>query len=273
MPSALCARQRSTHRPSAAGNGRRWVAEDWAPSLRTKTLRPAVSQPAAAQKGERRWSRRAWSLNRRCFLRRPTTGRHACASGAAWQNTTRQRGQRPGARAGEGGPRAAPPRPRHTLTGPPAALDAGREGAGVSRPSRRGLPRSRHTPACAPGGRRPRPSPPWLWRQVAAPPCPPGGEPPVPQRTMGARHSPGVLARTSPLATGSRHAVMGHGVQGLSQGHPRGRWTIIQEGRELAPTQRWPGVPSCVLVGWALYPISPPLRNPCMYMSRWRHFS
>jgi site-specific DNA recombinase len=57
----------------------------------------------------------------------------------------------------------------------------------------------------------------------------------------------------------SRPAVMGHGLQG--QGHTRGRCAIIQPGGEVEPNQRWHRVPSCVMVGWELYPISPLLRN------------
>jgi class 3 adenylate cyclase len=60
----------------------------------------------------------------------------------------------------------------------------------------------------------------------------------------------------------SRQAVMRHSLQGLRQGHTRGRCAIIQQGGEVEPNQRWHRVPSFVMVGWKLYPISPLLRNP-----------
>jgi hypothetical protein len=60
----------------------------------------------------------------------------------------------------------------------------------------------------------------------------------------------------------SRQAVMGHRLTRLCQGDTTRRGAIIQEGGEVVPNQRWQRVPSFVAVGWALYAISSPLRNP-----------
>jgi hypothetical protein len=62
----------------------------------------------------------------------------------------------------------------------------------------------------------------------------------------------------------ARQAVMLHGVPGLGQGHPRGRWARIPPGGEREPHQRWHRVPSFVMGGWELDPISPLLRNTCL---------
>src|SRR5262245_59859773 len=62
----------------------------------------------------------------------------------------------------------------------------------------------------------------------------------------------------------SRQAVVGHGLQGLSQGHTACRCVIIEQGGEVAPIQLWHAVPSFVTVGSALYSSSPLLRNLCI---------
>jgi hypothetical protein len=58
-----------------------------------------------------------------------------------------------------------------------------------------------------------------------------------------------------------RQAVMRDGFQGFCQGHAAARCAIIEQCGEVEPKQLWYPVSSFVTVGWALYAISPPLRN------------
>jgi hypothetical protein len=60
----------------------------------------------------------------------------------------------------------------------------------------------------------------------------------------------------------SRQAVVGHRFKRLRQGDATRGWAIIPQGGAIVPHQRWPRVPSFVVVGWALYSISSLLRNP-----------
>jgi hypothetical protein len=60
----------------------------------------------------------------------------------------------------------------------------------------------------------------------------------------------------------SRPTVRGNGLPCFGQRHTVGRRAIIEHGGEGEPNQRWHRVPSFVVVGWARYSISSPLRNP-----------
>ena len=66
----------------------------------------------------------------------------------------------------------------------------------------------------------------------------------------------------------SRHAVVGPRVSRLGQGHATRRGASREPRGERAPQQRWHREALLRAVGWELYAISPPLRNPCIFFKQ-----